>query len=306
MVANAPRPPAAGSYEDGPVGNSRAGSLFPRAARHKQNMSERPCLAPGQPPAARWTAILLAEERRGSGVSDKALIRTGGRTLLRRAVDTLLAAPEIQRIVILAQQPDALMVDDAADLALHPRVSLAVSRDGIASSISAIAGSALAPFPLLMMKVDHALTPAVLTEFLSATGDCDVAVGVRERSVPESEHPEKRRSWLRYSDGRYSGVSLFALHTPEGRAALGLWESLEQDGKRMWKLFARSSPRLLVRALSRSIDFPQAVTRAGQRFSLRAKPVVLSTPEAAIDVDKLSDLELAGPMLARREGAQRV
>jgi GTP:adenosylcobinamide-phosphate guanylyltransferase len=277
-------------------------------------------LAPGQLPSPQnadiletWTAILLAGDRPGGdplarhlGVPNKALIRVGGSTLLRRAADTLLAAPEVRRVVILAQHPDALMIGDAAELAVHPKISLAASGAGIASSISAIAGSALAPFPLLVTTVDHALlTPAMLAEFLPATDDCDIAVGVGERSVLESKYPGNVRTWLKFSDGHYSGANLFALRNLKVAAALSLWEGIEQDRKRVWKLFARFGPRLLVRALTRSIDFPQAVARAGEGLSLRAKLVVLSAPEAAIDVDKLSDFELAERILASRKGPQR-
>ena len=318
MVATPPRSPA--RYEDGLVGNNLAGSLFPRPVQRKPVIPERGCWVPSSLPSAKsadtlgtWTAILVADERsggdpavRGPGVPNKPLVRVGGRTLLRRAADTLLAAPEIGRIVILAQRPDGLMIDDAADLAVHPKVSWAVSGDGIASSLSAIAGSALAPFPLLVTTVDHALlTPAMLAEFLSATGDCDVAVGVGERSVIESKYPGNMRTWLKFSDGHYSWANLFAFRNLKVGAALGVWEGVEQDRKRVWKLLARLGPRLLMRVLTRSIDVPEAVARAGEGLALRAKPVVLSAPEAAIDVDKLSNFELAGRILASREGARR-
>ncbi len=260
-----------------------------------------------------WTAILLAGERPGGdplaryfGVPSKAMIRLGGSTLLRRVARTLLAAPEIRRVIILAQDPEALMTGDAAELARDSRVAFAAAGDGIAASISAIAGSALAPFPLLVTTADHALlTPAMLTEFLSAVGDCDVAVGVGERRALESAYPDSRRTWLKFADGDYSGANLFALRSLKAASALSLWEGIEQDRKRVWKLFARFGPRLLARALTRSIDFPRAVARAGQRLSLRAKPVVLTAPEAAIDVDKLSDFALAEQILAARGGARR-
>jgi hypothetical protein len=214
-------------------------------------------------------------------VPNKPLIRVGGRTPLRRAVDTLLAAPEIRRIVILAQQPDAFMIDDAADFAVHPKVSLAVSGDRIASSISAIAGSALAPFPLLVTTLDHArLTPAMLAEVPSATGDCDVAVGVGERSVIKSKYPGNMRTRLKFLDGHYSCPNLFAFRNLKAATALGVW-----------KLLARLSRRLLVRVLARSIDFPR-------RWRARAG-VSRSGPK-----DKHSDFELAERILASRERAR--
>jgi GTP:adenosylcobinamide-phosphate guanylyltransferase len=256
-----------------------------------------------------WTAILLAGERPGGdalalhfGVSSKALIDVAGRSMLGRVATTLLAAPEIRRVVILAQDPAALMVGDAESLSKHPKVVLASSGDGIAASILAIAGSEQAPFPLLVTTADHALlTPEMLAEFLSATADCDVAIGVGERTVLESRYPQSRRTWLKFSDGQYSGANLFALRNLKVAAALVLWEGIEQDRKRVWRLFARFGPHLLLRAATRSISFPNAVRRAGARLSLRAKPVILSAPEAAIDVDKLADFELAETVLASRE-----
>lgn len=63
MVATPPGPPV--RYEDGLVGNSRAGSLFPRTAEHKPVIPARGCLAPSSLPSAQsadilgtWTAIL--------------------------------------------------------------------------------------------------------------------------------------------------------------------------------------------------------------------------------------------------------
>jgi len=255
-----------------------------------------------------WTAILLAGERPGGdplakqlGAPSKALIVVGGQSMLKRVAGTLLAAPEIRRVVILAQEPEALMTGDAAGLADHPKVTLARSGAGIAASISAIAGTNTAPFPLLVTTADHALlTTDMLAEFLSATGDCDAAIGVGERSVLESRYPGNRRTWLKFPDGHYSGANLFALRNLKVAPALMLWEGVEQDRKRVLRLFSKFGPGLLFRALTRSITFPRAIERAGKRLSLRCKPVVLSAPEAAIDVDKLADLELAEAILGER------
>lgn len=256
-----------------------------------------------------WTAILLAGDRPGGdplakhfGIASKALIQIAGRSMLSRVAAALLAAPEVRRVVILAQDPQALMVGDAAQLAHHPKISLATSGNGIAASILAIAGSDVAPFPLLVTTADHALlTPEIVAEFLSATSDCDAAIGVGERATLEGQYPTSRRTWLKFADGHYSGANLFALRNLKVASALVLWESIEQDRKRAWRLFSRFGPRLLLRALTRSISFARAVQRAGARLSLRVKPIVLSAPEAAIDVDKLSDLELAEKVLASRE-----
>lgn len=255
-----------------------------------------------------WTAILLAGDRPGGdplarhfGVARKALVAVAGRSMLGRVAATLLASPGIARIVILAQDPESLLVGDAAWLADHPKIVLAKAGRGIAASISAIAGSALAPFPLLVTTADHVLlTPEMLAEFLAKTSDCDAAFGVGERRRLESLYPGSRRTWLRFPDGDYSGANLFALRTVKVATALNLWEGYESDRKRPWKLFARFGPELLLRALTRTISFPAAVRRAGARLSVKVKPIIMSAAEAVIDVDKLADLELAEAILRSR------
>ncbi len=219
--------------------------------------------------------------------------------MLRRVADTLLDTPEIRRVVILAQDPEALLVGDAAPLRARPRIILARSCPGIATSIADVAGSADAPWPVLITTADHVLlTGAMVSEFLAGATDCDVAIGFGERATVEQCYPATRRTWLRFSDGQFSGANLFALRNAKVGAALALWAGIEQHRKKGWKLISRFGPRLLLRALTRSISLEAGLRRAGERISIAARPVILSAPEAAIDVDKLDDLALAEAILS--------
>ena len=164
----------------------------------------------------RWTAIVLAGQRpegdplaEHCGQTYKALIPIAGQSMLSRVCDTLLACPQIERIVILAQEPEQLLTGDAAVLADNPKVSTATSSSGIAASIAGIAGSGTAPWPILVTTADHALLKkAMVDEFLDGVGDSDVAVAVGEKRIVESGFPETKRTWLKFSDGHYSGADL--------------------------------------------------------------------------------------------------
>ena len=64
---------------------------------------------------ARLTALVLAGTRAGgdplaeyAGVSHKALIEVGGRTMVERVVEALAAAPEVERIVVAIERPELL------------------------------------------------------------------------------------------------------------------------------------------------------------------------------------------------------
>jgi len=252
-----------------------------------------------------WTAIVLAGQRPGidplaeyCGQKHKALIKVGGQSMLLRVTSALLSCPKIGRIVILAQEPEKLLTGDTAGLADNPQIKLSPSNDGIAASIAAIAGERIAPWPVLVTTSDHALlTPAMVEQFLDAAGPCDLAVGVGERGTVEAGYPETKRTWLKFSDGHYSGANLFALRNAKVRPALALWSGVEQDRKKGLAIISQFGPWLLLRALTRTISFPSALARAGRRLGLEARPVVMSQAEAVIDVDKPADLALAEEIL---------
>jgi GTP:adenosylcobinamide-phosphate guanylyltransferase len=258
----------------------------------------------------KWTAILLAGQRPGEdefparyGVAAKALIPIGGEPMLGRVAGTLLASPSVGRILILAQQPQALLTGSLAWMADEPRIGAAESGAGISTSIGAVAGSVAAPFPLLVTTADHALlTSAMVETFLGGAAGADVAFGLVERSLVERVHPETKRTWLRLGDGDYSGANLFALATPASREALAFWSRVEKDRKKALRLISYFGPWLLVRALTRTISLDAALGRIGRRMGLVLKAVRLPFPEAAIDVDKPADVELAEQILVSRSG----
>jgi GTP:adenosylcobinamide-phosphate guanylyltransferase len=255
-----------------------------------------------------WTALLLAGQRPGVdplaahfGETWKALVPLRGQTMLSRVARTLLECPSVDRVVVLAQGPAALTTgSDTAWLAREPRVAFSASSASISQSVSAAAGT-LAPWPVLVTTADHALlTPAMVEDFIAGVGDADVAVALVERANLLARYPRNRRTWLKFSGGAYSGANLFALTGERARAALELWAGVEQDRKKGWKLVAAFGPLLLVRALTRTVTLQGGLAAAGRRLGLTARPVVLRQPEAAIDVDKPADHELAESILSAR------
>lgn len=265
-------------------------------------------LPPGEKPL--WTAIILAGQRPGGdpmaaycNVKYKALIPIGGQTMLERVARALLASPYVGRIVVMAQSPDDLKAGLSADLAEHDSIGFVESSDGIATSIHGVIGTDIAPWPVLVTTADNALlTGEILDSFFQAHNGQDVAVAVVERRTMLSAYPAARRTWLRFRGGAYSGANLFALHNEAAKPAVAFWSAVERDRKKGWKIFARFGPWLLLRALSRTIGFKQAMAQAGKRMGLRAEPIILPIAEAAIDVDKPDDLELVTGILERREG----
>jgi GTP:adenosylcobinamide-phosphate guanylyltransferase len=249
------------------------------------------------------TALLLAGRRPGvdalaatRGQTLKALIPVAGTPMVARVVSTLLAS-EVGPIRVMTQDVEPI----AAVLPADPRIGFLRSGAGIARSIAAALKSGDAPFPLFVTTADHALLrPETIAEFLRGAEGADVAVGVVERAVVQSRFPQSKRTWLRFRGGDWTGANLFYFASASALPVIETWASVEQDRKKGWKLIARFGPMLLLRALTRTITLHDAVAKAGRRMGANVRMVGLGDPLAAVDVDKVSDLELAEAVLEGR------
>ncbi len=252
-----------------------------------------------------WHVVVLAGQRPGIdplaahfGAEWKALVPISGAPMLSHVLSALLNAPEVSKVTIVAQQPDAFHAAVPADA----RISWFASGAGISTSILSLLDQNDAPeWPILVTTADHPLlTTEMVASFIAGCDDCDLAVAMVERAVLLGAYPENKRTWFKFHDGWWSGANIFALKSPKSRAALQLWAKAEQDRKQVWKLFLHFGPLLALRAITRSIGMADALRVAGRRLGLVAKLVPLPHAEAAIDVDKPADHVLASDILSRR------
>lgn len=251
-----------------------------------------------------WTCIVLAGQRPGTdifarhfGLERKALVPVCGQPMISHVVRTLHQSPHIGQIIVLSQDAESLRAaTDAAGGAM-----LVESQNGISLSIQKQVNQLGFSSPVLVTTADHPLlTVGMIDEFLRKA-DGDVAIAMVERKNMLAQFPDANRTWLRFSDGAWSGANLFALMSVKSVFALELWADAEQDRKKAWRLFLHFGLRLASRALTRTIGLHKALEVAGKRLGLEAKLVPMSDPIAAIDVDKLSDHALAETIMIDRE-----
>jgi CTP:molybdopterin cytidylyltransferase MocA len=258
----------------------------------------------------KWCAAILAGQRPGTdplathyGGKWKALIPVGGEPMLAHVVRTLRQCEEIDRIIILAQDP--LAMAEAARKGGGVDAILS-SQSSISASIANVAGSERAEWPILVTTADHPLlTSEMVTQFLADAAGADLAVGMVEKKTMQQIYGDSPRTWLKFADGHWSGANLFSLASAATLPALRLWANAEQDRKIPWKLFRHFGPMLMLRALTRTIGLDQGLARAGLKLGISARLVDMADPAAAIDVDKPADHALAERILAARSLAPR-
>ncbi|HVJ00110.1 MAG TPA: nucleotidyltransferase family protein [Sphingomonas sp.] len=247
-----------------------------------------------------FNALVLAGSRGGpdplavyAGVADKALIEIAGETMLARVIAALRAAGA-DRIGVSASSPAVIAAARALGVEVVPAAP--------GPSQSAAAGLAALGTPLLLTTADHALLrPEWVRAFLEGVPeDADVAVLLARREAIEAAAPGTRRTYLRFADGDWSGCNLFHFANPRAAAAIALWQRVEADRKRPWRIVRRLGPGLLLRYLTGRLTLADAMAHLGARAGVTARVVSAKDGHAAIDVDKPADLDLVRQLVRNR------
>ena len=251
-----------------------------------------------------WTAILLAGSRPGvdpfaarHGTDLKALIPIVGKPMVARPVAALLKAAEVERLRVLAQEPERI----AGVLPDDNRLSIEPSRSTIAATLDALLADPATRYPLLVTTADHALLDAeMVADFCAKAEGADVAIGMVERRDLMARLPSTQRTWLKFRGGAYSGANLFAFGSANAARAVALWRSVEQDRKRGWRMIAALGPAVLAGAVLRIRTLDETLMTIGRRLGISIRKVELANPLAAVDVDKEADHALVTAIIEGR------
>jgi GTP:adenosylcobinamide-phosphate guanylyltransferase len=258
-----------------------------------------------------FTALVLAGSRgpddpvaRAKGVAHKCLAPVAGIPMLVRVVLTLAACPSVGRIAVALEAP--ALVEELP--ALRPLIAAGrctALATGATPSLSVLRALDELPCPLpwLVVTGDHPLlTPEIVERFCEAAREtgADLVAGLTPASAIRAAYPQAQRTYLRFRDEHYSGANLYALLGPEARRAIVFWRRAELERKRPWRLVRAFGWRPLLAYLLGRLTLDGAMARASRITGARVAAVALPFAEAAIDVDKPADLELAETILAQR------
>lgn len=259
------------------------------------------------------TALVLAGTRPGgdpladhAGVSHKALIEIGGRTMIERVVAALAASPAVGRILIAIDRPDLLA--ELPGLKLR-NCGKPVETMSTGDGPSATVALALAreQTPMLVTTADNALLRAAwIDEFLTACpADADVAAALAPRKAVEAAAPAGQRTWLRFKDGDFSGCNLFLLATPAAAGVVTLWQELEGARKEPLRMMQRLGFGIAMRYQLGQLFSSDAAARLGELSGgARLALVEMKDGRAAIDVDKPADLTLVRQLVSAESEAR--
>lgn len=252
--------------------------------------------------------VVLAGDRgpgdplaQAAGVRGKALVPAAGRSLMTRVLDAVSGWPQLGRLVLVA--PDHADYRGAAALAepaprqlhwLTPQQSLSASvRVGLAATKTPA---------MLLLTADHALMDRAWLDALWRAAErhrqATVLVGVTDWNAVMARFPGSRRTRYRFSDRSICGTNLFVLRTPGVEHLLEVWQGIEQQRKRPWRIVSLLGWANLAAYLAGRLSLDAAFEALSRRVGIEIVPVLLDDPLTAVDVDTLADLELVKSVLA--------
>lgn len=240
-----------------------------------------------------------------AGLPHKALVPINGTPMLERVVETLFASPPIEHIVLCTDKA-------LAAHGLGPALSEQIERGRITlatpkSSPSESVGHHLQTmsddaFPLLVTTADHPLlTPSMVEHFADAAPtDADLVIGLAEAEIIRAHYPDAIRTFYRFKGKGFSGCNLFLMNTPKARLVVDFWQDMERHRKRPWRLVGAIGVAPLLRYAIGQLSLETALRHLSQKIGAAIGMVAMPFAEAAIDVDKPGDLDLAETILRAR------
>ena len=240
--------------------------------------------------------LILAGQREGvvdplcaeAGVSHKAEIPVSGVPMLDRVVSALTDAGVGENLFVSGYSGSSLR-----------QVS---SGQGPADSV-AMGLSEIEEYPCLITTCDHALLTAEMVQSFIAgakkTG-ADMCVGFATEKTISAVYPTTKRTYLRFSDEAVSGCNLFYMANANGLKAIEFWQSVQHLRKNPLKLARKVGVGIGLKYAAGRLSLYDAFDYASKRIGILAAPVLLPYAEAAIDVDKPSDLALVESVLQAR------
>ncbi len=226
----------------------------------------------------------------GTGVSWKALLPIRGKPMVGYVLAALDASKTVSRPYWISG-----LDKDLIDQSLNQ----SPSEGGPASSV-VVAAKAGLPYPFMVTTCDHPLLSSDMVEYFlqeSQASGADFTLGLATKDIIHPAYPNVKRTYLKFKNQHVSGCNLFYVRNEKGLEAIKFWRAAQHDRKRPLRLARRLGFGMLLKYLSGGLTLEKAFEHASKSLRIDAKAILLPFAEAAIDVDKPSDLVLVKEIL---------
>lgn len=262
-----------------------------------------------QPP---FTAIVLAADResnnavaRAAGVRCKSMAPVSGTPMLFRVLEALSSSDKVKNHILCG--PPKTIMDQEPDLCnrlASGKVQWFENQATPSSSAYHVMRSLPEETPVLVTTSDHALlTPRIVDHFCheAQSSGCDVVAAVALHKKVITAYPETHRTAYQLKDAAYCSCNLFAFLTPRSRSAACFWRRIEDQRKNPLHVISVFGWTTVMRYLTGRLTLVEGLERVSHKLGFKAGAVTMPFPEAAVDVDSVSDWHLVNRIAAKKE-----
>lgn len=249
-------------------------------------------------------AIVMAggepEPRLAPGLPNKAFLTLGGQPLVVRVLAALRACAAVDRIVVVGPtEPLRALVG--------PGVEVVPEQGSMMRNVEAAIGEVGATGPVLAVASDlPLLTGRVLDDFLGRcqTG-ADFYYPVVPQAVIEQRYPGARKTYVRVTDGTFTGGSVLLFAADVIGRVRPFVEQILAARKKPWVLAQMFGWAVVMKFASGRLSIAELEARAYDVTGIRARAVIVGSPELALDVDAQRPENLAVLRAALAESEPR-
>lgn len=241
-------------------------------------------------------AIVLAggESNIGGEELPEAFLPIGGKYMLDRLVEVLLACP-FSRIVVVGPPAVAGRYSDRrvsfAPAGVNPATSLLAGLERVDEEEEVFIVTA--DLPLLRRET-------VLAFLQEAGKGYDLIYPVVPRETIEKEFPGGRRTYVRLREGVFTGGNAVIARPRMLKALAGELEEIISLRKRPWRLARRLGVSFLFRLALGRLSIADVERKVEEMFHMRGKGLIFPYADMGFDVDKADDLEKVTLWLQKR------
>ena len=261
----------------------------------------------------RYTAVVLAATRGGArdplaqagGVSHKAFIDLAGTPMLRRVVKGVIDSGRVGRVIVSIEEDS---MDEARQIlnGLGERVPITytASKESIGASAAAVTQEFADAVPMIITTADNGLHDGAIVKAFCDGLDhvtVDGALALTDARYGMEKYPEGSRAFHRFRDGAFSSCNLYAFLSPKGFKGAAVFNGGGQFGKKPKRLIGAFGLLAFLLYKSRLVKVRPFIRFVSRAIGVKTEAVFLPFAEGPIDIDRMSDWQLAERILRERE-----
>lgn len=265
-------------------------------------------------PDTRYTALVLAATRGGAhdplaqagGVSHKAFIELAGEPMLRRVVEGVIDSGRVGHVIVSIEQESMAEAKQILNgLGERVPITYTPSKESIGASAAAVTQEFADSVPMIVTTADNGLHDGpIVKAFCDGLDEVTVdgALGLTDARYVLEKYPEGSRAFHRFRDGAFSSCNLYAFLSPAGFKATAVFNGGGQFGKKPKRLIGAFGLVAFLVYKSRLVKVQPFIRFLSRAIGVKTEPVFLPFAEGPIDIDRMSDWQLAERIIREREG----